>query len=110
MHFYLTQLGLARYLTDETPTISDEEYDPQVLMAFNTWKDADYMCRNYVLNSLNDTLYNVYYIKSSAKEMWESLDRKYRIEDAGSKKYIVWRILQFQLVDSKTVRTQVQDL
>ncbi|CAM8926289.1 unnamed protein product [Rhodiola kirilowii] len=75
MHFYLTQLGLARYLNVETPTISDEEYDPQVLMAFNTWKDADYMCRNYVPNSLNDTLYNVYYIKSSAKELWESLDR-----------------------------------
>ncbi|CAM8965270.1 unnamed protein product [Rhodiola kirilowii] len=77
MHFYLRQLGLARYLTEETPTVSDEECDPQVLMTFNTGKDEDYMCRNYVLNSLNDTLYNVYCIKSSAKELWESLDRKY---------------------------------
>ncbi|CAM8882973.1 unnamed protein product [Rhodiola kirilowii] len=77
MLFYLTQLGLARYLTKETPTIFDEEYDPQVLIAFNTWKDADYICQNYVFNILNDTMYNVYCIKSSAKELWESLDRRY---------------------------------
>ncbi|CAM8895411.1 unnamed protein product [Rhodiola kirilowii] len=110
MHFYLTKLGLARYLTDETPTISDEEYDPIVLMTFNTWKDADYMCRNYVLNSLNDTPYNVYCIKSSAKELWEYLDRKYRTKDACSKKYIVGHFLEFQMVDSKTMSSEVQDL
>ncbi|CAM8903039.1 unnamed protein product [Rhodiola kirilowii] len=110
MHFYLQQLGLARYLTDDTPTVSNEEDDPQVLLTFNTWKDGDYMCRNHVLNSLSDTLYKVYCIKSSAKELWESLDRKYRTEDAGSKKYIVGRFLEFKMVDSKTVTSQVQDL
>ena len=79
-------------------------------MAFSAWKDSDYLCRNYVMNSLNDSLYNVYSAKRSSKELWESLDRKYKTEDAGSKKYIVGRFLDFQMVDSKTVVSQVQEL
>ncbi|CAM9000087.1 unnamed protein product [Rhodiola kirilowii] len=110
MHFYLSQLGFARYLTEETPRVNEKESDTQVLMAYNAWKDAEYLCRNYVLNSLNDVLYKVYKTKNSAKELWGSLDRKYRTENAGSKKYIVGRFLEFSMVDSKTVTSQVHDL
>ncbi|CAM8882965.1 unnamed protein product [Rhodiola kirilowii] len=89
MHFYLTQLGFARYLTENTPRVAEDESDHQLLMTYNAWKDSEYLCRNYVLNSLNDVIYKVYCTKSSAKELWESLDRKYQTENAGSKKYIV---------------------
>ncbi|CAM8953854.1 unnamed protein product [Rhodiola kirilowii] len=83
MHFYLTQLGVAWYLTEDTPRVAENESDNQVLMAYNAWKDAEYLCRNYVLNSLNDVMYKVYYTKSSAKELWESLDWKYRTENTA---------------------------
>ena len=56
-----------------------------------------------MLNGLHDTLYNVYSVKTTAKELWESLDRKYKIEDAGSKKFVVERFLDYKMVDSKTV-------
>ena len=62
------------------------------------------------MNGLTDTLYNVYYTKSSAKELWESLDLKYKTKDAGAKKFIVGRFLDFKMVDSKTVVNQVQEL
>ncbi|CAM8973000.1 unnamed protein product [Rhodiola kirilowii] len=110
MHFYLTQLGFARYLSEDTPRVAENEFDNRVLMAYNAWKDAENLYRNYVLNNLNDVLYKMYYTKSSAKELWESLDRKYRTENAGSKKYIVGRFLEFQMVDTKSVTSQVQDL
>ncbi|CAM8931388.1 unnamed protein product [Rhodiola kirilowii] len=110
MHFYLSQLGIGRYLTEETPRVAENETDRQVLIAYNAWKDFEYFCRNYVLNSLNDVLYKVYKTKSTAKEVWEALDRKYRTENAGSKKYTVGRFLEFQMVDSKTVTSQVHDL
>ncbi|CAM8902806.1 unnamed protein product [Rhodiola kirilowii] len=86
MHFYLTQLRFSRYLTEDTPRVAENESDRQVLMAYNAWKDSEYLCRNYVLNSLNDVLYKVYCTKSSAKELRETLDRKYRTENVGSKK------------------------
>ncbi|CAM9003491.1 unnamed protein product [Rhodiola kirilowii] len=44
MHFYLTQLGFARYLTEKTHMVAENETDHQVLMAYNAWKDAEYLC------------------------------------------------------------------
>ena len=71
--------------------------DKQKLIAVEAWKYTDFLCRNYVLNGLDDTLYNVYVTKKTAKELWESLDRKYKTEDAGSKKFVVGRFLDCKM-------------
>ena len=39
--------------------------------------------------SLSDTLYSVYQVKRTVKELWESLDQKYKTEDAGSKNLLL---------------------
>lgn len=38
------------------------------------------------------------------------MDKKYKVEDAGMKKYIVGRFLEYKMVDSKSVMSQVQNL
>ena len=38
------------------------------------------------------------------------LDKKYKIEDVGSKKFLVGRFLDFKMSDSKTVISQVEEL
>ena len=68
------------------------------------------MCKNYVLNVLEDSLYSVYNSTKFAKELWESLDRKYKIEGASSKKFIVGRFLDFLILDPKSVTIQFQEL
>ncbi|GJR62749.1 retrovirus-related pol polyprotein from transposon TNT 1-94 [Tanacetum coccineum] len=68
MFFYLTTLGLARFLKETVPQTT------------------------------------------TAKELWESLERKYKTEDAGTKKFVVARFLDYKMVDSKNVISQVQDL
>ena len=108
--FYMTTLNLARFLIEDAPQFKEDEQDIQVMSAIEAWKHSDFLYRNYVLNGLIDTLYNVYYTKSSTKELWESLDRKYKTEDAGAKKFIVGRLLDFKMVDSKTVINKVQEL
>ncbi|KAK3033129.1 hypothetical protein RJ639_036488 [Escallonia herrerae] len=45
----------------------------------------------------------------NAKALWESLERKYKTEDVGSKKFIVGKFFDFKMVDSKTVICQVQE-
>ena len=98
MLFYLTTLHLARFLEENPP-------EP----ATDAWTQCDFLCRNYILNGLDDSLYNVYSPITTAKKLWASLDKKYKTEDAGTKKFIVGRFLECKMVDSKTVFSQVQE-
>ena len=109
MLFYLTTLNLARILRENAPILKEDETDRQVVAAVDAWKHADFLCRNYVLNGLDNTLYNVYSPIKTVKELWESLEKKYKTEDAGSKKFVVGRFLDFVIVDSKTVISESQD-
>ena len=47
---------------------------------------------------------------NTTRELWESLDKKYKTEDAGLKKFVVGKFLDYKMLDSKTVISQVQDL
>ena len=110
MMFYLTTLNLAGCLTEEAPVVAENETDSQKVIARDHWKNADYLCKNYILNALEDSLYSVYNEAKSAKELWESLDRKYKIEGAGSKKFIVGRFLDYVMLDTRSVTAQFQEL
>ena len=74
--FYLTTLSLTRFLKKTAPVLSKDEQDAQSVAAVEAWKHADYLCRNYILNALDDTLFNVLSPKESAKALWESLEKK----------------------------------
>ena len=110
MLFYLTTLNLARFLTEDAPKLKEDEHDIQVISVMDAWKHSDFLCRNYVMNALTDSLYNVYSDKKTIKELWESLDRKHKIEDVGVKKFVMDRFLDYKMVDSKTMVSQVQEL
>ena len=45
------------------------------------------------MNSLTDSLYNVYSDKKTSKELWKSLDRKYITEDVRAKKFFMGHFL-----------------
>ena len=110
MLFYLTSLNLAKFLREDAPVCSENETDRQVVVAMDAWKHSDFLCKNYILNGLDNTLYNVYSPIKMARALWESLDRKYKTEDAGMKKFVVGRFLDYRMVDSKTIISQGQDL
>ena len=110
MLFYLTTLNLARFLQEDAPALKENETDRQVVAVVEAWKCADFLCRNYLLNGLDNTLYNVYCAFNTARELWESLDKKYKTEDAWLKKFVVGKFLDYKMLDSKIVINQVQDL
>ncbi|KZV49445.1 hypothetical protein F511_13220 [Dorcoceras hygrometricum] len=90
MLFYLTTLNLVRFLREDAPTVSENETDKDKRAAFEAWRHGDFLCRNYVLNGLDNSLYNVYSPMTTAKLLWESLEK--------------------QMVDSKSVMSQVQEM
>ena len=69
MQFYLTTLNLVRFLTEDAPQLKEGDNDIQVVSAVDAWKHSDFLCRNYVMNGLTDSLYNVYSTKKTAKEL-----------------------------------------
>ena len=40
------------------------------------WNYSNFLCKNYTLNNLDNTLYNVYSLIRTIKELWKSLKRK----------------------------------
>ena len=107
--FYLTTMNLSQFLKEEAPTVTPDS-DKKTVYAVDAWKHADYICLNTLLSGLVDSLYNVYSVKLTSKDLWDSLEHKYKTEDAGAKKWIVGRFLDYKMVDSKTVVNQVQEL
>ena len=65
---------------------------------------------NYILSWLDDILYNVYSNINTSKELWEALEKKYKAEDAGLKKFMAAKFLDYKMVDTKAVVTQIQEL
>ena len=69
MLFYITTLNQARFLRENALTLNDDETDRQVVVAGDAARHADFLCQNYILNELDNTLYNVYYTIKTAKEL-----------------------------------------
>ncbi|KAL2542570.1 zinc knuckle (CCHC-type) family protein [Abeliophyllum distichum] len=97
-------------VTQKMAPTGHSEGDIQAVSTVEAWKHSDFLCRNYIMNGLTYSLYNVYSTMKTAKELWESLDQKYKTEDAEAKKFIVGCFLDYKMVDSKTVISQVQEL
>ena len=62
-----------RFLKEDVPVANENEQDREVVLqvasAIDAWKHSDFLCRNYILNGLPDTLYNVYSVKNTTKEL-----------------------------------------
>ncbi|XP_052188980.1 uncharacterized protein LOC127799207 [Diospyros lotus] len=63
------------------------------------------------LSGLADPLYNVYCTTyATSKQLWETLEKKYKLEDAGTKKFLVGKFLDYKIVDTKLVVNQMEEL
>ncbi|KZV42740.1 hypothetical protein F511_32514, partial [Dorcoceras hygrometricum] len=109
MLFYLTTLNMVRFLHEDAPTVDENETDKEKWASFEAWGHDDFLCRNYVLNRPDNSLYNLYSPMTTENLLSESLDKKYKTEGAGLKKFIVEKFLAYRMVDSKSVMSQVQE-
>ncbi|XP_060186528.1 uncharacterized protein LOC132615941 isoform X1 [Lycium barbarum] len=110
MFFYLTTLNLQKFITEEVPVLLEETPNNEHFVLTEAWNHSDFLRKTYILNGLDDGLYNVYSGCKTSKELWNALDKKYKIEDAGLKKFVAAKFLDFKMVDHKFVMSQVQEL
>ena len=109
MLFYLTTLNFVHVLKEECPK-APEQPTNETFNVIKAWKHSNFLCRNYIINGLVDFLYNVYSSFTTARGLWEALEKKYKTEDAGTNKFIVGKFLDFKMIHSITVINQVEEL
>nr|GEZ56641.1 BTB/POZ domain-containing protein NPY2 [Tanacetum cinerariifolium] len=71
--------------------------------AASQWNHNEYNYRNYTLNALDDSLYDIYSTFATAREIWESLEKKYMTQVACSKKFVVGKFINFKMNDAEPV-------
>ena len=74
------------------------------------WENDDYICRGHILNNMSDSLFDIYKNLKSTKELWDSLESKYMVEDASSKKFLVSDFNNYKMEDSRSVTEQYNEL
>jgi len=65
------------------------------------------LARSYLLNNMSNPLFDLFVSFKSAKVIWTKLETKYGSDDAGKRKYVVGKWLQFQIMDDKPIMEQV---
>uniref|UniRef100_A0A5B7BVL1 Putative retrotransposon protein, Ty1-copia subclass n=1 Tax=Davidia involucrata TaxID=16924 RepID=A0A5B7BVL1_DAVIN len=115
MKFWLTTLKLFYVISDSPPPEKSSFTDlsepnksssDQILK----FKEDDYACHGHILSTLCDFLYDLYCETGSAKDLWESLEKKYGKKNAGEEKYVVGEYFDFKMVEEQPVLEQAHQV
>ncbi|KAJ9687220.1 hypothetical protein PVL29_015897 [Vitis rotundifolia] len=112
VRFILTALKIF-YILDPTlaPLPEPKENDtPQVVAARKKREEDELICRGHILNALSDRLYDLYTNTNSAREIWEALENKYKVEEEGTKKFLISQYIDFKFFDEKPLLPQIHEL
>ncbi|XP_050918537.1 uncharacterized protein LOC127135964 [Lathyrus oleraceus] len=96
--------------SDGTPKTDESASNLQLRKETDLWHESDYLCKNLILNSLADDMYDYYSNCKTAKQVWEALQKKYDTEEACAKKYVVSRYLNYKMVDERSVEAQSHEI
>ncbi|GAV58751.1 UBN2_2 domain-containing protein, partial [Cephalotus follicularis] len=112
VYFFVSALKLSHVLNEEKPTEKENETVTEIRTR-NKWNEDDFMCNCHILNALSNSLYDVYetkFAEKTTKELWEDLESKYKTEDVRHKKFLVSKLFDFNMSDSKSIMSQVYEL
>nr|GFB47383.1 zinc finger, CCHC-type [Tanacetum cinerariifolium] len=65
--------------------------------------------RGLILNGMSDSLFDTYQNFETSKELWDTLEAKYMVEDALCKKFLVSNFINYKMIDSRTVLEQYNE-
>lgn len=109
-HFRRWQKQLKYWLSVLGFMSAIEGHDPNTSSSWFSQEDMEYYCYNRILCALSDHLYDVYHsTTSTAKELWDALEAKYGIVDAGVDRLTVSNFNSYKMVETKYVGDQIHE-
>ncbi|XP_060190419.1 uncharacterized protein LOC132619578 [Lycium barbarum] len=107
------KLLFEKLLVDVPNTPTDVSDDAATIVSDDASKKRFEMdnktVKGHLLNHMTNPLFDLFVTNKSAKEIWDSLEKKYGVDDAGKKKYVVGQWIKFQMVDNKPIMEQVHE-
>ena len=93
-------------------TLSEDEDDATDAQnaTIKKWEQDDYLCKGHLLNAMADSMLDVYQQMETTKELWDTLEEKYKIEDFGERSFLVNKYLDFRFSDGKPILDQVDEV
>ena len=105
LKFMLTALKIFYVLDPSLPPIpKQKKNDSDEVKAFrNMRKKDESICRGHILNAFSDRFYDLYTVEPSAKEIWKAFEFKYKVEEEGNKKFLIFKYFDFRFIDDKPI-------
>ncbi|XP_021319240.1 uncharacterized protein LOC110436464 [Sorghum bicolor] len=75
-----------------------------------TFLAADNLFRGAVISALDKKYVDNYIICTTAKELWDALEAKFRVSDAGSELYLMEQLFDYKMVDCRSVIEQAHEI
>nr|ABF94958.1 retrotransposon protein, putative, Ty1-copia subclass [Oryza sativa Japonica Group] len=71
---------------------------------------SDYLFRGALISVLTDNIVDVYMHMPSGKDMWDALEAKFGVSDAGSELYVIEQFYDYKMVDDRSVVEQTHEI
>ncbi|KAL5550601.1 hypothetical protein UlMin_000777 [Ulmus minor] len=112
LHFLLTALKIIYILNPDLPPLpkTTDEYTDEIKAARKQMEGDELICRGHILNALSDRLYDLYTNTKSSKEIWTTLEFKYKANEEGTKKFLFSKYFDFKFLDDKSFLLQIHEL
>ncbi|GJR14819.1 zinc finger, CCHC-type containing protein [Tanacetum coccineum] len=110
MHFLLSSMSAVYVLTTPIPEDCGDDATVEQIRKRAKWDNDDYVYRCLILNGMSDSFFDIYQNVESSKELWDSLEAKYMVENASSKKFLVSNFTNCKMIDSRPVLEQYNEL
>ena len=67
------------------------------------------LCVRTIKCGLSNRLFDNYCHFTCAKDLWDEFNGRYGFEDEGAKKFVTAKFMSFQMVEEKSVSSQIED-
>ncbi|KAG6507460.1 hypothetical protein ZIOFF_032805 [Zingiber officinale] len=110
--FFLTALKVTYVLNLDLPVIPPPTKDDSEELRKQQAKreEDEVLCSGHILNTLLDTLYDLFTAVKNPREIWTTLEHKYATQEQGSDKFLVKKYFEFKLDDNSPLIDQIHNL
>ena len=73
------------------------------------WTLTSKVCRHTILTTLSNELFDIYCACKETKVIWESMLKKYTVEDVDKQKFVVGNYYKWEMVYNKDIKLQINE-